>query len=389
MASKLRHIRELSTKWQMRFYDAKRNPTEKTFHFDKDSFNRRQIKRKRDDLRYQWQNGDWDPWSGFLPGQEAPKALTLRGAIDAYCAHKKLLGQRGLRGGWNKNTHQDYSLELKLFARRTGPHKLIATLSSEEVEDFLFDASVRPATQSKRRRMLKTFLNWSSSEGLIDAVPKLPPPFIEPETIPEYYTEQEMEIICETHVLLCKEHAAKPRVPKRGPNSPLALLWKADCWRFAFYQGLRRNELLAMRVRLVDLERNHMFVGDAQFIPKGKDHRIITLTPPARDIVRPYMKNKSPSDKVWPGCQPDRLSKSWKAALREAIRLGYVPIHKEKLDMHDLRDSCCNYWLNDRDVPIRRVQELLRHKSVRTTERFYKSTNVEAQTAAFERVIGK
>ena len=53
----MKHIRDLSTRWQIRFKDAARNPREVSFSFDKASFTRRQIQRQRDELRYLWQRG--------------------------------------------------------------------------------------------------------------------------------------------------------------------------------------------------------------------------------------------------------------------------------------------------------------------------------------------
>ena len=377
-------FRTVGRKYVIRFYDRSRNPKEVTFSLSASLFTEQQARKKMRRWEVLCELGEWDPWTRRLPAEgPARRELTLLEAVERYCTHKAALGSRGQKGGWNATTHRDYRYVLLDFAGRIDRARLVNRLSAKDFEAYLFDKTVAEATRAKRRRMLTTFLRWLAGEGLVETAIPMPRPFLERRRLPEYFTEAEMEAVCAAHELICREDAAKPHVPKRGRNSPLALLWMSAAWRFAFYQGLRRGELLAMRAGAVDLSRSRMAVGDKHFVPKGRDERIITITPPARTVVEPYLREKKPQDLVLPGCQPDRLGKRFKRALRRAIEDGTVAEEKSALHMHDLRASCCNYWLNEPDVPLERVQELLRHKSIRTTERFYRSTNVEAQTRVF------
>lgn len=384
MAKSLRHIRTTEQAYHIRFRDRSRSPQEVTFTFDRSAFSSRQIERRRDELRYLWQSQEWDPWTGRLPGESTVEYRTLSDAVVSYCEHKRLLGERGVRGGWNNKTYTDCSSELGLFARRCNPKRLTSELSERDVENWIFDHSVRPASRAKRRRVLKTFLQWMVGEGLLPAMLDMGPQFIERQTMPDYYSEEDLYAICEAHVRNCNDLARRKHVPKVGRHSPLFKKWKVSAYKFAFYQGLRLGELMAMRVHLINLSRKFMYVGDADFIPKGRDERIITITPPAREAIAPFLEDKQGKDRVWPSCQPKRMSEDWKAALLRAIDDGAVPEHKAHMSLKHLRQSCCEYWLNERQIPVERVQELLRHKDIKTTMKHYKSTNVHTQTAVFE-----
>ncbi len=63
----MRHIRELKTKWQIRFTDDRKSPREVTYSFSKDAFNNERILSIRDELYSLWQTSRWDPWSKKLP----------------------------------------------------------------------------------------------------------------------------------------------------------------------------------------------------------------------------------------------------------------------------------------------------------------------------------
>ena len=166
MARPIEHVRELRTRWQIRFTDSRRRPKEKTYSFRKALYGRRAIIQERNRLYAAWQQG-WDPWSGVLPGQAAGRAITLREAIDRFCTYKRQLGQKGQQGGWNARTAKDYRLRLGAFVRLVGPAQRATELTTADLERYIFQEDIAQATQRTRRRMLKTFTRYLEKEGLL------------------------------------------------------------------------------------------------------------------------------------------------------------------------------------------------------------------------------
>ncbi len=130
-----------------------------------------------------------------------------------------------------------------------------------------------------------------------------------------------------------------------------------EAFQVAFYQGLRRGELLALRAGGVDLERKRMVVGDADFIPKGKDERVITVTPPARSLLAQLKGEKAAREHLFPSRHGNQLTAAFKRAARRAVP------EKPDLHFHSLRHGCCVFWL-EKGVGVKDVRDLLRHKDI-------------------------
>jgi integrase/recombinase XerD len=126
--------------------------------------------------------------------------------------------------------------------------------------------------------------------------------------------------------------------------------------------GLRRGELLNLKPTDVDSHRGVIIVRQA----KGKKDRIVTLSPKVLEMLRDYYKSNRP--KVWlfegqiPGekYSEESLASVFKRALSKA------GIHKPA-SLHWLRHSYATHLLEN-GTDLRFIQELLGHKSSRTTE---------------------
>src|SRR5690606_21834201 len=145
-----------------------------------------------------------------------------------------------------------------------------------------------------RHRYVSTFVRWAVEQGYARADElKMPPALVTPETIGAYCTPEELETICRTYEAMLEARQARKHVPKRGPSAPTARRWMTAAWRFAFYQALRRGELLAMRVGGVDVAHGLMVIGDKDFIPKDKKEVVIALTPPAAAVIAPILEGRA------------------------------------------------------------------------------------------------
>ena len=163
----MRHIRELKTRWQIRFFDASRTPKEVSFSFQKHLYSKRQIEHLRNTLYVKRDEG-WDPWTGILPSQDAPpetRMITVLQAVDAYSKHKRLRGQRGQRGGWSDRTYKKYLPTLRGFALFAGATRTASSLTTKDIERWIFRAGLSLEASRTYYRMLRTFTKWLQEEG--------------------------------------------------------------------------------------------------------------------------------------------------------------------------------------------------------------------------------
>lgn len=130
----------------------------------------------------------------------------------------------------------------------------------------------------------------------------------------------------------------------------------------AYSCGLRVSEVAELKVRNIDSSR--MVVNIVQ--GKGRKDRIATLSDKMLSQLRLYYKEYHP--KEWLFESPDREnhihSKSIQNVFNDAVK--GVGISK-KLSFHSLRHSYATHMLES-GVDLRYIQELLGHKSSKTTE---------------------
>ena len=125
--------------------------------------------------------------------------------------------------------------------------------------------------------------------------------------------------------------------------------------------GLRRDEVCHLKIHDVDSERNVLHIRKG----KGAKHRIVPLSDKLIETLRAYFKAYRPKKylfetlpgKAYPG---DTAYKVFKRALEKS------GIHK-KVGIHALRHSYATHLLEN-GTDLRYIQELLGHKSSKTTE---------------------
>jgi integrase/recombinase XerD len=125
--------------------------------------------------------------------------------------------------------------------------------------------------------------------------------------------------------------------------------------------GLRRSELI--NIRLTDLDRSRSILNIRQ--AKGKIDRFIPVSEKVWEKVDEYKMAYEPDIYLFEGQGGGRYSsESVYRVFKEALKRAGI---KKDVGVHALRHSYATH-LHENGVDIRYIQELLGHKSTRTTE---------------------
>jgi integrase len=175
----------------------------------------------------------------------------------------------------------------------------------------------------------------------------------------------------------CKRFAL-PKIPRKltgqhVPEDQLAAVLKAAKHHWlrvfillAFYTGLRRRELLALRWENIDFQERLLKVANTtNFTTKNKDERIVPLHPSALEALgslprlADFVFAISAPDGEYKTPNEDNVSHAVREALDEA---GLPPT----VHLHSLRHSFCTNLLK-KGAPIQEVQLLMGHQDLNTT----------------------
>jgi integrase/recombinase XerD len=143
-------------------------------------------------------------------------------------------------------------------------------------------------------------------------------------------------------------------------NSCLNL--KHRCILILIYSaGLRRSELINLRVSDIDSERMVININGA----KGKKDRISLLSIHALELLRKYYRRHNPREYLFEGANGGKYSPTSIAnILKNAARRAGI---RKTVTPHMLRHSFATHLL-EQGTDLRYIQELLGHSSSKTTE---------------------
>ncbi|MBU0528275.1 tyrosine-type recombinase/integrase [bacterium] len=125
--------------------------------------------------------------------------------------------------------------------------------------------------------------------------------------------------------------------------------------------GLRISELLNLKVREIDFDRNTIRISSA----KGKKDRLVMLSQRLVPVLKKYLEQYQPIEYLIEGQKGGIYSPS---SVRQIFikAVSKAGINK-KVTVHTLRHSFATHLL-DRGTDIRYIQELLGHKKLETTQ---------------------
>jgi integrase/recombinase XerD len=137
--------------------------------------------------------------------------------------------------------------------------------------------------------------------------------------------------------------------------------------------GLRRSELLNLRFEHVDSKRGLLIIKDG----KGHKDRVVPMSNKLIDMLREYYKACKPKQWLFEGQFPDTQysARSLEQVLKHALEKARIT---KPVTLHWLRHSYATHLLES-GTDLRYIQELLGHKSSKTTEIYTHVSNKSIQ----------
>jgi len=135
--------------------------------------------------------------------------------------------------------------------------------------------------------------------------------------------------------------------------------------------GLRRSELLNLEIKDIDSKRNLLIIRNA----KGRKDRLVPLSVKTLDLLRNYYKQYKTKKYLFEGyIEGEQYSaESLQNILRRSVKKAGI---NKAVTLHWLRHSYATHLL-EAGTDLRYIQEILGHKSSKTTEIYTQvSTNM-------------
>jgi integrase len=217
--------------------------------------------------------------------------VTVGEAVERYIEDKTRAGERGERRGWSEQSVRNKGSILRDFAQRVGRGRLVEHLTPEDLRSFIYREDLSDSSKRTYHALLSAWAAWLEGRGL----PKLEMPG-EVETtrrLPSWCSREQLETIIRAFYYVCQADAERnsdPDASFEASRHDDTRWWMQWAWRFCFWQGLRREEVVQIRCGGIDLENRQMVVGDEEFIPKGKREDVIPLSEPAAEIAEEWRR---------------------------------------------------------------------------------------------------
>jgi integrase/recombinase XerD len=240
---------------------------------------------------------------------------------------------------YSNNTVEAYISLLELFFKfysNMGPEDISEGDISDFFHDFVFANKYSSSYQNQVISAIKLFYSLNGN-GKINVM-KLGRPR-KGRSLPKVFSKEEVKRI------LNSAHNTKHRL----------LLW------MIYSCGLRRSEVTNIRLRDLDRERRILNIIEG----KGMVDRIVPVPDKLWEKIDDYTESYHPVIYLFEGQSGGRYSsESVYRVFKEALRKAGID---KEVGVHSLRHSYATH-LHESGLDIRYIQELLGHKSTRTTE---------------------
>jgi site-specific recombinase XerD len=274
----------------------------------------------------------------------------------------------------SKNTVRSYKYAINNFLEYFAVENFedIVKITTSDIQDWLeFVANSSDSeseetaknTANARFRVIKAFFNWLVDFGYLEESPcDMARSFKEQKTLKIYLTRKERDRM----ILSCSNLRNKLLVA------------------LAFYTGLRRNELVSIKIK--DIKNGKLLVRG-----KGKKQRSLALNQYVLQLISEYLlsrkdnceylfvgKRSGFSNKLNDGDVHPITTESVRYIVKSAAKnAGFSDERIEKIAPHTLRRTFAVNLTKESLASSFQVQKALGHSSVRTTERYLDASGAE------------
>ena len=269
------------------------------------------------------------------------KKISLQDAAKEFLSYKK--SQTVSR------YHKQLEQSLDRFQNDIG-NKLLIQIDKKMIESFLFRITDSFYFRALNYRAIRTFFNWCISNDYLNInlcnkikLPKIP----EKENL--FIRVDELEKILE-----------------QEPEQ----LFK-DIFTFAFYSGMRLNEIIHCRLNWIDIESKVITIkNDSGFTTKSKRIRQIPINNKLHEVIlRNYPKIRSINQDEFLFDFPIVDKKQYiSKRFKDTVKIVFG--NDSKIHFHNLRGSYGSELIR-RGANLFSVSKLLGHPSVSVTEKHY------------------
>jgi len=347
------------------FSNTRRDPEQKRFSLktSKKQIARRTLTRLEDD----YHAGEFDPWTDdpWSYDEEPFEDLSLQEATDRFLRRKE-------DEGCSSNTIRTYREILRLLQKNVGGGLPMSRLSEASLRAFIQDEELGQATQHKRYGHVLTFLRWCEEECYLQDNPldEIPRPR-QPEKLPKAITEEELQTLC-NHIRSRYKQLRKKNWIREGQN-----IWRIPLFWFAFYTGMRGEELARLRWRHIDFEKGLIYIRKQ----KNRKEQTIPLNSKAREVLEDMARGES-GDYVFrsPSFEGQQRKAKW---FRENVSTAFkearedVGLRKE-LSFHSLRHGFCTA-LAEAGKSAVVIKAAARHSDITTSMRYVHMARTKLQ----------
>jgi integrase/recombinase XerD len=240
---------------------------------------------------------------------------------------------------YSSRTIESYLTGLEMFFKYYN-HKNPDEISQKEVSDFINDFIVKKGFSSSYQNQvisaIKMFYEISGRGRIIPAILERPR---RGRSLPKVFSKDEIT-----------------RILNSGRNQKHKLL----LWMI-YSCGLRRSEVINILLTDLDRTRSILHIREA----KGKVDRIVPVSEKVWQKIDEYLSGYMPQKYLFEGQNGGRYStESVYNVFKQALKKSGI---KKDVGVHSLRHSYATH-LHESGLDIRYIQELLGHKSTKTTE---------------------
>lgn len=241
---------------------------------------------------------------------------------------------------YSTNTVKTYSEALQVFLFHY-KDKVISQINNEDVvtfyHDYILEKKLSSSFQNQVVNALKLYFKTIRETAI--NIDKIYRPKGE-KLLPNVLSKDEIKKILDAHSNI--KHKAM-----------LCMIYSC---------GLRRSELLNLKPSDIDSKRNLVIIRQA----KGKKDRIAPLSPGILNLLREYYKSHKPLTFLFEGRDAGTRydERSLSGVLKQALAKASI---KKPVSLHWLRHSYATHLLES-GTDLRYIQEILGHKSSKTTE---------------------